>query len=124
MLFDRIQRAIRHASPLFLVGIISGCGGGLDATLTGVVTHQGKPVPSLLINFQSVGGGPMAYAATDEDGAYEAFVGSNKGIMPGKYRLALEATGDSIPAKYLQVDTSGLEYEVKSGDNTFDISLQ
>ena len=46
-------------------------------------------------------------------------------IYPAEGRTGMPMPGkDLIPSKYAHVDTSGLKYTVKSGDQTYDIPLE
>jgi hypothetical protein len=117
-----IHRALWPIAGLLAV-CLSGCG-GQEASLTGIVTLQGKPAPGLIMNFQNVGSGPMAYALTHEDGSYESHTGSTTGLPAGKYKLAFESADPNFPKQYQTIVTSGLEYDVKKGKNKIDIPLQ
>lgn len=118
----------RCAATLIVVGVLAvatGCGGGHEATLTGKVTRNGQPVQHALINFHNQGHGPMAYAMTDESGEFSALTGSRPGLPPGTYKLAFDVGPDlGVPQKYFTIEHSGLQFEVKAGDNVVDIKLE
>jgi hypothetical protein len=110
---------------MFIAMALVGCRDTLDATATGTVWYEEKPVPFAVMNFHFQGRGPMAYAVTEENGSYELFSGSKRGLVPGKYRVAIESLdGVQLPKKYSAIDTSGLEYDVKEGANRIDIQLK
>ena len=114
-----------RAALLFSVLAFIGCDKTHESTLTGKVTYKGEPAGLVMINFHFDGKGPMAYAVSEENGRYEAMVGSRRGLKPGKYRVALEAAmGPKLPEKYNSVETSDLMYEVKPGRNKIDIELE
>ena len=126
-----VVRTFRHLAPqrstavVFLVYLCAGCGSSHEASLTGVVTYKGQPVQHTLMNFHNDGGGPMAYAMTDESGHFEAKTGSASGLMPGKYRLAFQSQSPGgLPPKYERIDQSGLEYDIKEGENAVEIELE
>jgi len=109
---------------LSLTLALAGCGGEYEATMTGTVTYNGKPLPFALMSFHNQGQGPMAYSMTEEDGSYEVLTGSQSGLRPGKYKLAFESPPEiALPQKYSTIETSGLEFDVKAGKNTVNIKL-
>lgn len=119
-----MNRRLAGCAILLLLAA-AGCGDGSSATLTGTVTYQGQPVASALMNFHNQGAGPLAYALTDDEGSYSVHTGSQNGLAPGKYKLAFEfPAGSNIPEKYLTIEHSGLEREIESGANTWDIALE
>lgn len=119
---------LRCVDTLIVVGVLvvaTGCGGGHEATLTGTVTRHGQPVQHALMNFHNHGHGPMAYAMTDESGEFSALTGSQPGLQPGAYKLAFDVGPDSgVPQKYFTIEHSGLQFDVKAGDNVVDIKLE
>jgi hypothetical protein len=111
--------------------------------VSGRVTLEGKPFPRAgLVSFATLEpaeGFPShpAAAAFDESGNYTvgAF-GRGDGIVPGKYRVAVECwtkpySGDGpkppsyVPEKYRSVATSDVELTVQPGEpaKKFDIDL-
>ncbi len=118
----------RHTTKLtfLLLLTLGGCRGGLEASVKGIVSYQGKPVPYAILNFHyQEGRGPMAYAVSDEDGSYEVFTGSERGLLAGHYFVAIESpAGTELPKHYSDIATSGLEYDIKTGLNEIDISLE
>lgn len=124
-----------------LSAVLTGCGGSNnEATLQGVVTLDGAPVPSGSISFVPSGGGTQAYAMSDESGNYEAYTGREAGLKPGQYRVTVVArerpttnhteTGAPAPAGasitprwYASPETSGLTFDVKPGSNEINLDL-
>ena len=129
------------ACAVALSAILAGCGGSNNAaTVQGVVTLDGVPVPAGSISFVPSGGGTQAYAMSDESGNYEAYTGREPGLAPGQYRVTVVArerpkvnqteTGGPAPAGasltprwYASLETSGLTFDVKPGSNHINLEL-
>jgi hypothetical protein len=137
-----ILRAAAGLSYVLAICSLVGCGGS-GATVSGIVTLDGKPVEGSrelygTVNFyRADGSGSPATAMIRESGAYSLVTGGKKGLEPGSYKVAItlkkiippaEPGGDTGnkrigPAKYGQPTESGLTAEVKPGKNTFDFAL-
>jgi hypothetical protein len=91
-----------------------------------------------MVVFAPASGGKPATGSIESDGSYTLNTSREVGLAAGKYNVAVSVRempqnvkrGDRpppgkllIPEKYEQSTTSGLEYEVKPGDNTIDIEL-
>lgn len=117
-----------------------GCSGSNEATVAGLATLDGSPVPSGSISFVPSHGGAQAYAMTDESGNYEVYTGRVPGLRPGEYKVAIVARrqpavretasggpappGESItPRWYASADTSGLNFTVEPGSNDINLEL-
>ena len=120
-----------------------GCGNNV-ARVNGVVTVDGEPLRSVdgvraTIFFQPASGqGPTGAAVVDEQGEYQLYCGSQKGVPPGPYLVTISAsqvveselehgtpTGRRITAPhYADVRTSGLRFDLESGNNRCDIDLE
>jgi hypothetical protein len=102
------------------------------------VTLDGNRIGPGTVVFAPVDGGKPATGSIDDDGNYSLKTSREMGLAAGKYTVAVSIRelpenvkrGDRpplgkllIPEKYEQSTTSGLEYEVESGDNTIDIPL-
>ena len=129
----------------FAIILIAGCGGG-KGNVTGKVSYKGQPLPYGNVQFSTSGGAFVSEIASD--GSYSISgvpTGSAKITVncqdPGyvEYMKALSSAGrdpkapkpkgkpedfDRIPTKYNSFETSGLTYDVKSGNTTFDIDLK
>jgi hypothetical protein len=129
----------------WLVGILCllmlvGCSKGDKdvAPVKGKVTYKGKAITQGTVMFQPTGGGPAAQGNLLSDGTYK--LGTYKeddGAVIGTHKVAIIALADLkgmlpeqqalpppiIPDKYLSQDTSGLQAEVKSGDNEINFDL-
>ena len=138
---------------LLSVFFVAGCGQvaheipDTGATLEGAITLNGKPIPLALIIVRS------ANATSDfvvrEEGKYKVpsvplglvKIGVDTEAMRGevisrsmanaykgpdgkiKEEQAKKLKFIPVPIKYADPDTSGLEFEIKKGSNTFDIIL-
>ena len=118
-----------------------GCGGSSsEATVQGVVTLDGAPVPAGSISFVPSTGGTQAYAMSDESGAYEAYTGRKPGLRTGEYKVTVvarkkpqvnqteaggpAAAGDSItPRWYASPETTSLAIKVEPGSNEVNLEL-
>ncbi|MFM8270983.1 MAG: hypothetical protein ACKODX_01415 [Gemmata sp.] len=124
------------AAGLFPVG----CGGGLDATVTGKVTVDGRDAPIGEVTFYPAGDDtsrPTPRGLIGPGGVYALKVGSQDGLPAGEYRVAIQvmdtppppkgneppAARPLSPARYGNPDTSGLVFTVKPGPNTIDLPL-
>lgn len=127
-----------------LIGVlaVAGCSG--QPTVTGSVTLDGKPLQSIgdvrgSVVFSPLdSGAPPARASIDENGRYDVFTGSKRGVAPGEYGVTVNAIrvippaveGSEpgaerlLPAKYGSPRTSGLSLSVTPGSNSFDIALE
>ena len=114
----------RKLTVLAIAVLLTGCREHLDSSVSGVITYQGQPLESALINFHPMGKAPMAYDLTDAKGRYSVSSGSKHGIVPGEYKAEISpAIEGQIPDKYLSISTSGLKFDVKAGKNVIDIPL-
>jgi hypothetical protein len=89
-----------------------------------------------MVVFERTDGGPAVTARGEiqSDGRYELSTDKpSDGVPPGKYRVLINSMDLSeVPdekknlpfdIKYLKFETSGLQYEVKSGANDYAIKL-
>lgn len=118
---------------------LSGCSSRQEASVTGFVTIDGKPVRRGRITFVPKERGAGAFAAINSDGSYEARTGSTDGLEAGEYLIALQSRGDSIPdphggpplpgklitpKKYARSRTSGFQVSIDPGSNKVDFKLK
>jgi hypothetical protein len=136
-----------YLSRWFLLGVsastVLGCGSG-QASVTGAVTLDGKPVASSrelngTVNFyRESGSGPPAIGIIDNSGRYALKIGGAGGLEPGSYRVSI-AIKQIIPAadpaemprarlisptRYSDLSQTDLKAEVKPGNNSFDFALE
>lgn len=116
-----------------------GCGGPYDASVSGVVTLDGNPLPRGTVAFNPENTGPTAYGQIDSSGNYSVKTGREEGLSSGNYVLTVVANelpteegrdggpppaGKPItPMWYRSPETSGLTLTVEAGSQTHDISL-
>jgi hypothetical protein len=121
--------------------MMSGCG-SKSAAVSGTVSLNGQPVeggPDMYgtVSFFPTGGGAPAVGIIGSGGSYSVETGSQAGLAPGSYRVAVAvkkihpaATPEGLtrpervsPVKYAKPESSGLTAEVQPGSNTFDFAL-
>jgi hypothetical protein len=93
-------RVFRLAAAILLlsaVAMVLGCGSAEDkSTLSGRVTHRGRPLPNASLMFHPEQGHPIG-TGTDAEGAYTAEV------PPGEYRVTVNV-GIEVPPGWKEGD--------------------
>jgi hypothetical protein len=145
-----MRRIAALIAVLLLLVAIAGCSSGVDygptGTAAGRLTMDKKPLQTgTQVVFMHPEKGYASFGTTDADGNFK-ITSWNEGKLPiGKYQVTIQApvgadldgksaeellapqTGElsqaEFPFKYRQTSTSGLEYEVKTGPNSFEIDL-
>ncbi len=125
------------ALALGLTLSVGGCGNGMYPVRGSVTLADGTPLARGLVIFERVDGGPplTARGNIQADGRYELSTErSGDGAPPGRYKVAINPLDTSdVPdeqkklpfdVKYLNLKTSGLEFEVKPGTNEYLIKLE
>jgi hypothetical protein len=120
----------------FLMFGLMGCGGGKNPVHGIVTLDDGSPLSKGLVIFERVDGGPplTARGNVQPDGRYELSTEKpGDGVPTGRYKVAINPLDTSdVPdekkvlpfdVKYVNLKTSGLEYEVKPGPNDYPIKL-
>jgi hypothetical protein len=119
-------------------GLIAGCGGAHESSVSGTVYLDDKPLNTGLVTFFPTQGGAAVYSRIGPNGAYELKTGDTSGLKPGQYKVTVVATeiptvvpgttppiGKLItPHKYGQLDQTDLTFTVGPGDNTIDLRLK
>jgi len=122
--------------PCMLLTALAGCG-GKPATVSGVVTLDGKPLERGSVGFTPVAGGMRAAGVIDGDGSYTLSTNRDAGLEIGEYAVTVvsrepgpeNAQGPPMPGPYITPQhysvesTSGLKFNVAGGSNTIDIAL-
>ncbi len=113
-----------------------GCGGRSDlATVQGVVTLDGQPLPDAQVWFDPQEGGRTSTAATDSSGRFElTYAAGVKGAMIGEHNVRIstyvpggDEPGDppevpeKVPAKYAA--PGAIKTQVSPRHNTINIEL-
>jgi hypothetical protein len=124
---------------LAMLACLVGCGESKTAPVNGrVKLKDGSDVSVLAgysLTFEAEGGKTSAVGDVNRDGTFKlSTFGANDGAMPGKYRVAINAppnpdpdtppTKSKLPAKYANLDSSGLTAEVKPGQNDIELELE
>ena len=130
--------AICSALIILLTSLV-GCDSSGRVSVSGTVTFDDRPLGTGTVWFHPIGDGPSGYANVQSDGSYSVRTGSGKGLAPGEYRVAVQATGpipaptpdnpeplpeSLIPAKFASPRTSGLKVTVPASGGHFDLELQ
>ena len=118
--------------------IAAGCGNRLSATVTGLVTLDGNPIPSGSVVFYPTTGGAAVYGEAGADGRFELRTGTSVGLQPGNYSVTvMHRRGqpsmnmspaqidalDITPTKYRRRETTDLQYSIQRGPNDLTIRL-
>lgn len=129
-----------YAAWIALLISLSGCSGPYDATVSGLVTLDGRLVPRGTVAYHPTGSGPTAYARIDEDGSYSVHTGREAGLPSGEYQVSVianeppaqpETAGGGppplgkliVPLWYHSKTTSGLVFQVQPADNVINLEL-
>lgn len=131
-------RRIPTAAALVFLLCLTGCGTRYYPVRGTVTLDDGTPLTKGLVIFESENpeGGPafMARGEIKPDGSYQLSTHKKgDGVPPGRYRVLINPIDLSdIPdekkklpfdIKYLNLNTSGLEFEVKAEPNEIPIKL-
>jgi hypothetical protein len=127
----------RHSSFIILaLFCLSGCGGKLESSISGLVTVDGEPLRTGRVVFYSVNGDTVAYGVIDSNGRYRISTGTTAGLKAGDYVVTVVATevppgpiGSSYgklisPAQYASKEKTTLKFTVQPGENHIDLPLQ
>ncbi len=132
-----------HLAAGLMILAVVGCGNQSLVNASGRLTHQGKPVPSTLVTFWPQEEGKRASTAvTDDDGNFTlAYSRQEPGVLVGKhtvflkYDISMDEELHKIPskaskelkaviAKYGDVKTSPLRYEITRNGQVIEINLE
>jgi hypothetical protein len=132
----KLLRTFRGMLPCMLLVAFAGCG-GKPATVSGVVTLDGKPLERGSVGFTPISGGMRAAGVIDGEGRYTLSTNRDMGLEIGEYAVTVvsrepgpeNAQGPPMPGPYITPQhyavesTSGLKFNVAGGSNTIDIAL-
>src|SRR5262245_47011539 len=123
---------------LLVLACLAGCGEGKTAPVNGrVKLKDGSDVSVLAsysLSFEPDGGKTSAVGEVNPDGSFKlSTFGANDGAVPGKYRVAINPppnpdpdkppSKSKLPAKYENLNSSGLTAEIKPGPNNIELEL-
>lgn len=123
---------------LLTLACLVGCGGGKTAPVNGRVKLKDGSDVSVLkgysLTFEAEGGKSSTVGEINADGTFQlSTFGANDGAAPGKYRVAINPltnpnpdkppTKSKLPAKYENLESSGLTVEIKPGPNNIELEL-
>jgi hypothetical protein len=94
--------------------------------VTGRVTYSGGPLTGAVICLDPKSGNHSASGTLGSDGSFQLMsINGRLGAVPGLYHafLCSPVGGPSLPAKFCDPSTSGLEIEIASGWNDLNIDL-
>jgi len=139
--YSNDRRAVRPGlipavATLLALAFLTSCGNGDRpplGTVHGTVTLDGNPLAKATVSFHPVGGGRQSSDRTDKEGHYKlTYLRDLLGAKIGPHKVTIRTAGaedteaahekERVPAKYNEKTT--LECEVKSGENTFDFTLE
>ena len=93
------SRHSRYAMLILLAGSFMGCGGNSEyplAQVSGKITHDGEPVPHVVVMFfpksskENINSGPYSSGETDQDGVYKLKTRYDRpGAVVGTHRVEL-----------------------------------
>lgn len=127
-----------------LLALATGCAEH-EATVSGRVTLDGKPLDHGAVTFHPANPGAAAYGSISAGGNYVVKTGRGKGLAAGPYVVTVQAvtmeslremktdasgapvesTGTLLtPPQYANRDASPLRVEVKPGSNSIDLELK
>lgn len=121
---------------------VNGCGGSKRVTASGRLTYKGKPVPSTRVTFMPQEEGLRAsHGTTDDEGKFTLKYSSTaQGVLRGQHTVFLtyEVSADeemrkippkasaelkAVIAKYADLKTSPLHYELTTNGQIIEINL-
>ena len=150
----RSQHSFCFVPVALCLVLLLGCGGydyGPTGKVSGTLTINGKPpAAGTAVSFMQMEKGFLAFGLTDAEGNFEVKSWNNGAMPVGKYKVMLAPpAGEAplpqnvsaeeafenpellepqvkaeFPVKYRDTSTSGLEYDVEAGNNTFPIDLK
>jgi hypothetical protein len=107
-----------------------GCDGGTPlGSVNGTVTYNGQPLDCAMIEFIPLERGHQSVGYTDDNGYYVLqYTLQKEGALLGRHQVRVKAYPEPgsppvhVPAEYGR--KSQIEFEVKPGANTYDITLE
>ncbi len=98
------------------------------AVVTGQATYSGRPLHGMVLCLDSTVGVHSACAELSSDGSFRlgSMYAGNGFAFPGRYHAHFLRRSDSpsLPAKYCDAGTAGLEIEIPAHSSDLDIDLK
>jgi hypothetical protein len=128
------------ATTLVVLALVGCSHSGFDSKVSGRVTLDGRSIGPGVVVFAATeaGKGNPARGTIQPNGSYTLMTANTDGLNPGKYKVSVSVVDEPVPPpgvrnmtlgkqlvpeKFTDVNTSGLEYDVKPGRNTIHIEL-
>lgn len=109
-----------------LLSSLAGCGGNTPAThaVSGTVTHDGKPVPNVVVVFAPEDESRVSYGHADQDGRFKMlYTNDVDGVKAGKHTVYLmppSATPDDKPLSSAQ---QAMMKKYSEGNSPYEITV-
>jgi hypothetical protein len=133
-LFPPCRRAL--PATLLLGLAVAGCGGKLQPVRGTVAFEDGEPITAGMVVFESKDGQPAVTSRGEiqADGSYHlGTYRAGDGAPAGVYRVLVSPPAPEDPSgqfakppfdkRYMDFNSSGLEFEVRPGSNEFPIRV-
>ena len=119
--------------------LLTGCGGKYPASVSGIVTLDGKPLSTGNVVFHPIGNGSPVVGRIDPSGEYTLKTGTSASLLSGDYEVTVQSLRgvprdrmteeemnalSYIPRRYNNKQRSGLRFAIGSGKNQIDIVLE
>jgi len=128
----------RWIAVALVVGPTFGCGGTEErlTPLYGTISLDGRPLANGLVQFVPEEPASRTSVASVSAGCFTAMTGGRAGVVPGRYRIRVEARAEPVdetdtlprsllPERYSDAAQSGLSCEVIAGrPHTIDLQLE
>jgi hypothetical protein len=131
--------AVRFSLISLALGLLVGCGGTYDASVSGTATFNSAPLTAGTVKFNPEQAGPSGYGLIQSDGSYSIMTGREEGLPSGSYVVTVVANEPPIPSKnpahpptpgkpltpawYRDPAQSALKYTVEPGGNEINLEL-
>ena len=133
------RTVLRSLSVAALLTIVVGCGGRYNASVSGVATLNGSPLPRGTVKFIPEQSGASSYGSIGSDGSYSMMTGREKGLQSGSYVVTVVCNEASTPNAnpslpptpgkpitptwYRDQTITPLKHKVEPGRNTINLEL-
>lgn len=126
-----VAELFRSIAVVGLFALVAGCGSGTQP-VTGTVTYKSSPLSKGTITFVPETGRPSSGEIADGKILNVTTNHPNDGLPKGKYKVAIAAMDKPgemsakwiIPERYGDAAKSGLQAEIKDGENRLSFDLK